>query len=73
MRLSKVVFYSFLLIAAAGYFKTVSASMSNPAVFLAKLQKAFQNQQLIDVRLKNIESLTEHIRLRVYRKTGFYH
>jgi len=71
MRLKKTIFYSLLFITAIICFEAIAASIDNPAVFLAKLQKLFQNQRLINSKLENIESLTEHIRLRVYRKTGF--
>ena len=72
MKFKKTIVYSLLFISVIICFKAVAVSIDNPAVFLAKLQKLFQNQQLIDSKLKNIESLTDHIRMRVYRKTGFY-
>ncbi|MDP8234602.1 MAG: hypothetical protein P9M06_07410 [Candidatus Saelkia tenebricola] len=71
MGVTRVIVISFLLIVAIIYLNNSNASTDKLNVVLAKFKTVFENQQLIDSKLKEIESVTEKIRMRVYRKTGF--
>lgn len=51
--------------------KSFAYSINSPEI-TQKVERIFERQGVINAKLKEVEDLLEQIRIRVYRKTGFY-